>query len=149
MYVLKSSVNHLNYWCEKLRDRSERWIYLIYMTKGIRSLFCSDRFNCKELNNNIIRSFCCFHYTSVVTSVPQNRTPNVSSMNNSSLDDHRTVQSACWPAMYEALFPRASKSQLSLQTWVVCMRTKSHAFVLMTTCIDIPHLSLSWHIPLS
>ena len=39
-------VNHLNHWFEKLRDRSECWIYPIYMTKDIRSLFCSNPFNC-------------------------------------------------------------------------------------------------------
>ena len=43
-YILESPVNHLNHWCEKLRDRSQRGIYPIYMTKDIRSLFCSDRF---------------------------------------------------------------------------------------------------------
>ena len=42
--ILESPVNHHNHWCEKFRDRSERWIYSIYMTKGMRSLFCSDRF---------------------------------------------------------------------------------------------------------
>ena len=43
-YILESSVNHLNHWLEKLRDRSERWRHPIYMTKGIHSLFCSNPF---------------------------------------------------------------------------------------------------------
>ena len=38
-----NSVNHLNHWCKKGRDGSERWVYPIYMTKDIRSLFSSDR----------------------------------------------------------------------------------------------------------
>ena len=41
-YAWKSPVNH--HWCENLRDRSERWIYPIYMTNDIPSLFCSNPF---------------------------------------------------------------------------------------------------------
>ena len=48
--ILESPVSHLNHWCEKIRDRSVRWICPIYMTKDIRSLFCSDRFKLQSVH---------------------------------------------------------------------------------------------------
>ena len=48
-YDWKSPVNHLNHWCEKLRDRSEHGIYPICMTKDIRSLFCSNPFKAFDI----------------------------------------------------------------------------------------------------
>ena len=62
-YILKCSVNHRNHRCEKLCDRSERWIYPIYMTKDIRSLFCSDCFKRPRVSNEHVVSTlltnCC------------------------------------------------------------------------------------------
>ena len=58
--ILKCSVNHRNHRCEKLCDRSERWIYPIYMTKDIRSLFCSDCFKRPRVSNEHVVSTFAF-----------------------------------------------------------------------------------------